>query len=91
MVFFAHALFGKGRTFVSQGYGAGDTQNAFLLGGGIDMPFRRRFDIRVIQADYVHTELLQQNQNNIRLSAGVVYRWGEVRRQKHRAPTTQAP
>jgi hypothetical protein len=91
MVFFAHLLFGKGRTFVSQGVGAEDTQNAFLLGGGVDMSFRRHFDIRIIQADYVRTELLQGTQNNARLSAGVVYRWGEARRRKHRPPTTQAP
>ena len=91
MLFFAHALFGKGRTFVSEGGGVGDTQRAYLVGGGVDMPFRHHFDIRVVQGDYVRTELLGQNQNNFRVSAGVVYRWGEVKRTKHRAPTTQAP
>ena len=91
MTFYAHILFGKGRTFVDQGFGAGDTQRAYLFGGGVDMPFRRHFDIRIVQADYIHTALLGQNQNNIRLSTGLVYRWGSVRRTKHRAPTTQTP
>ena len=91
MLFFAHVLFGQGRTFISEGGGVGDTQRAYLLGGGVDMPFRRHFDIRLVQADYVRTELLQHNQNNFRVSAGVVYRWGEIKRTKHRAPTTQAP
>ena len=91
MIFYAHLLFGRGRTFIDQGYGAGDTQRAYLFGGGIDMPFRRHFDLRLIQADYIRTDLLQQTQNNVRLSTGIVYRWGEARRQKHRAPTTQTP
>jgi putative cofactor-binding repeat protein len=91
MLFFAHALFGKGRTFVNEGGGVGDTQRAYLFGGGLDMPFRHRFDIRVFQADYIRTQLLGQNQNNFRVSAGVVYHWGEIRRTKHRPPNTQAP
>jgi hypothetical protein len=91
MLIFGHVLFGKGRTFVNEGGGVGDTQRAYLLGGGVDMPFHHHFDIRVIQADYVHTQLLGQNQNNYRVSAGVVYHWGEIRRTKHRPPSTQAP
>jgi hypothetical protein len=91
MLYFAHLLVGKGRTFVNEGGGVGDTQRAYLLGGGVDMPFRRRFDIRLVQADYVRTELLGQTQDNFRVSVGLVYRWGEVKRTKHRAPTTQRP
>ena len=90
-LFFAHVLVGKGRTFVSEGGGVGDTQRAVLAGGGADMPFRSHFDIRLFQVDYVHTQLLMQDQNNLRVSAGVVYRWGTVRRTKHRPPNTQAP
>ncbi len=88
---FAHLLVGKGRTFVSEGGGVGDTQRAYLVGGGVDMPFRSHFDIRLVQGDYVRTELLQGTQNNFRVSTGVVYRWGEIRRTKHKAPSTQAP
>lgn len=91
MMFFGHAMFGKGRTFISEGGGVGDTQRAYLAGGGVDMPFRSHFDIRLVQADFIRTELLQQNQNNIRVSAGVVYRWGSIRRIKHRPPNTQTP
>jgi len=90
-IFFAHVLFGKGRTFINEGGGVGDTQRAYIAGGGIDLSFRHRLDIRVVQADYIRTQLLQQNQNNIRISAGIVYTWGTLRRRKHRPPNTQAP
>jgi hypothetical protein len=88
---FGHLLIGKGRTFVSEGGGVGDTQRAYVAGGGMDMPFIHRFDIRIFQADYVRTGFLQQTQNNYRVSAGVVYHWGEIKRTRHRAPNTQTP
>ena len=90
-IFFAHVLFGKGRTFINQGGGVGDTQRAYVAGGGIDLAFRHRLDIRVVQADFVRTELLQHTQDNFRISTGIVYRWGGIRRTKHRPPNTQPP
>lgn len=90
-IFFAHVLFGKGRTFINEGGGVGDTQRAYVAGGGIDLSFRHRLDIRLVQADFIRTELLQQTQNNVRISTGIVYRWGGIRRTKHRPPNTQAP
>lgn len=85
-IFFGHALFGKARTLVRQGTGAEDTQRAYEFGGGIDRKFLSRFDIRIIQADYLHTSLLQQSQNNIRLSTGIVFHWGTIREKGHRPP-----
>ena len=90
-IFFAHVLFGKGRTFINEGGGVGDTQRAYVAGGGVDFSFRHRLDIRVVQADFVRTELLEHTQDNFRISTGIVYRWGGIRRVKHRPPNTQAP
>jgi hypothetical protein len=90
-LFFAHALIGRARTFVNLGSLAADTGNAVILGGGFDYQIRNRFSIRVIQADYVHTSLLQESQNNIRLSTGLVFHMGSIHRRRHAPPNTQTP
>lgn len=47
---------------------------AFKAGGGIDISLTCRVAIRVIEADYLLTRLHSTNQNNFRLSAGIVLR-----------------
>jgi len=89
--FFAHGLYGKARTFIREGNGVGDTQKAFVLGGGVDMKFRSHFDIRIIQADYLRTTLLSRDQNSVRLSTGIVYHWGTIRPRGHRPPKPLSP
>ena len=75
---FAHVLVGAIRG--SQGYlgiSQPKTDFAAAFGGGVDIKVHKRFALRIIQADYLVTPYLNQTQNNIRLSAGVVLRLGE--------------
>jgi outer membrane protein OmpA-like peptidoglycan-associated protein/opacity protein-like surface antigen len=59
-------------------------QNAFAMtaGGGLDINVRRHLAIRVIQAEYMMTGFQNYNtgesatQNDMRLSAGIVFRFG---------------
>ncbi|MGA3080414.1 MAG: hypothetical protein ABSD44_03410 [Terracidiphilus sp.] len=59
-------------------------QNAFAMtaGGGLDIEVRRHLAIRVIQAEYMMTRFTDYNtgegatQNDMRLSAGIVFRFG---------------
>lgn len=83
MLFFAHVLFGKGRSFDSVGMGGGSTSMAYVGGGGMDLDFRRHFAFRVVQADYIHSALFGLTQKNFRISTGVEYRWGEIRQKRH--------
>ncbi len=75
---FGEALFGGahiGGTVT--GFGSG-SDNAFsmALGGGVDYKWKRNFAIRFVQADYLYTRFGGTNQNNLRLQAGVIYRFG---------------
>jgi hypothetical protein len=90
-LFFAHGLFGRARSTVRAGTGQLDTQNAQAFGGGIDMNYRNHFAIRLIQVDYLRTQLFQHDQNNLQFSVGVVYQWGAIRRKGHRAPSIPTP
>lgn len=77
---FAQALFGGARADTSF-IGISGTENAFAmaLGGGIDARVTHHFAFRVAQAEYLMTKFndgLNNRQNNLRLSTGIVYRWG---------------
>jgi opacity protein-like surface antigen len=52
--------------------------NAFAMaaGGGVDVKVSDRFAVRVVQAEYLLTHFGGVRQNNFRLSAGVVFRFG---------------
>jgi len=77
---FGHVLLGAIRG--SQEF-AGISQSAFrfaaVLGGGVDVKLSERASIRVIQADYLISRFMGTNQNNIRLSAGIVLTFGRAR------------
>lgn len=79
---FAHVLLGAGRLNASAGgLNAGENGFAMAIGGGIDVPLRRRFAIRIIQAEYLLTRFDSVNgasatQNDVRISAGLVFRFG---------------
>jgi len=81
---FAQALIGGVRGFDAIFRGPNGSTNApdsfaAALGGGLNMNLSRRFAIRAIQADYLQTHLPNDGnnrQNNLRLSAGVVFRFG---------------
>jgi len=79
---FAQVLFGGGRLNASSsGVQAGENGFAMAIGGGVDAPLDRHFAIRVVQAEYLITRFPRANgstatQNNVRISAGLVFRFG---------------
>jgi outer membrane immunogenic protein len=57
---------------------AGPNGFAMEAGGGLDIPVGSTFSVRAIEADYLLTTLpngVNARQNNLRLSAGVVWRF----------------
>ncbi len=75
---FAHVLFGGARASASvTGLGSA-SRNAFAMafGGGFDVKASPQLAIRLIQADYALTRFSSTTQNNIRISAGIVFRLG---------------
>jgi hypothetical protein len=81
MKLYGHGLFGKARDRLRQ---PGTTQlepsflsKAIAFGGGVDIPVKGRFSVRAIQADYLITKEFGVSQHNIRLSTGLVYRFGK--------------
>jgi hypothetical protein len=94
---FAQALFGGMRASevtLSGCSGGGCTplpsENKFALtaGGGLDIGVNRHFAIRIVQAEYLMTRFenletgANASQNDMRLSAGVVFRFGGNRGQR---------
>lgn len=81
--FFGQALAGEAFGFTSVFPGASSTSSAanslaFQLGGGMDVPVAHHFSVRVIEADWLHTQLPNSDtnvQNNLRLGAGIVLRF----------------
>jgi len=70
---FVHALFG-GATVT----GSGVNSNAFamLVGGGLDIGFRKGIGFRLVQADWLLTKFGDQTQDNQgRVSAGIVIKF----------------
>jgi len=79
--FYGHGLFGKARDRLRQP-GTTKSEPSFLshavaLGGGVDLPLKGRFSLRAVQADYLLTSEFSTTQHNIRLSTGLVYRFGK--------------
>ena len=75
---FAHAMIGAIRN--SRGYlgaSVGATRFTAIFGGGLDYKIRDHIAIRIFQADYQVTPYFNQRQDNYRVSAGVVLRWGK--------------
>jgi outer membrane immunogenic protein len=80
---YVQALFG-GAHLSYDFSGASTTQNsfAFATGGGVDYNLTRHISIKPIQVEYVmtrfdNTEGFGSHQNDVRYSAGVVFRLGE--------------
>lgn len=49
-----------------------ETGLAGAIGGGVDIRAGKRFDIRVVQFDYVPTRVFNSTQHNFRIGAGIV-------------------
>lgn len=72
---FAHALLGVAHMNVKvtpTGPRASGTSFATAAGGGLDLKFSNNAGIRVVQAEYLRANALGANQNNFRISAGVI-------------------
>lgn len=50
---------------------------AIALGGGLDVKLSEHFAIRAVQAEYLMTRFNSDRQNNARVSAGLVLRFGK--------------
>ena len=69
---FVHGLFGG----MTRSNGTSSTAFAMMLGGGIDLGFRKGFGVRIVQADWISTKFNNATQNrNVRGSAGLVIKF----------------
>jgi opacity protein-like surface antigen len=77
---FGQVLFGVAHLGGDNGLGFSSSNNSFAMtvGGGVDVRVSHRFSLRPIQVDYLLTHFNEfnlgaQNQNNLRVSTGVVF------------------
>ncbi|MEJ2007180.1 MAG: hypothetical protein P8Z30_03335 [Acidobacteriota bacterium] len=80
---FAHALFGYDETAVKlRGTNIRATSGSYAMafGGGLDAGARRGLAIRLFQFDYYRPRSFGSGQNDWRISAGIVFRFGGPRR-----------
>ena len=77
---FAHVLLGgtHGRQVAPFFHTTGRTALTAALGGGLDVKVVRFLWIRVIQVDYLRESFAGDPQDNLRLSYGVVFRFGSA-------------
>lgn len=79
--FYGHGLFGKARARLRQPGSSlvepSSVGRGIALGGGVDIPLKGRISVRPIQADYLITNDFGMTQHNVRLSTGLVYRFGK--------------
>jgi hypothetical protein len=82
--FFVHGFFGKGQNTVniktSTRNGFESVGRAIAVGGGYDLDLTPRFTLRAVQADYVNTHTFGVTQNDIRISTGLVFHFGQIGR-----------
>lgn len=79
---FGEALFGISRLDLNfPQAGEKYSENGFSLraGGGLDLNISRHWSVRAFEVDYYRTPFLQTHQNNLWISAGVVFKFGEGR------------
>lgn len=69
---FAEVLIGAGHIHINDGNS--DTAFATAVGGGLDYKIFHLLALRV-QGDYIHTDLFNFPQNNVRISTGLVFRF----------------
>jgi len=80
---FAQFLLGGGRLNASSiGVQAGENGFVMAAGGGVDVPVHRNFAIRVAEVEYLLTRFnnaggLAAKQSSVRISAGIVLRFGQ--------------
>jgi hypothetical protein len=77
VVAFVHALFGGARA--SAGFNGADYSNgsfAMNIGGGLDWVVHKNFAVRVVQLDSLVTRFGPSASEDLRFSAGIVFRLG---------------
>lgn len=77
---FGEALFGVSRldlNLTQAGQKFSENGFSFRTGGGVDVKVTRHWAVRAFEADYYRTPFLQSHQNNVWLSAGVIFKFGE--------------
>ncbi len=75
---FAHGMLGAVRGSAEYlGVSKPEYRFGALLGGGVDVRLNDRVWLRLIQADYLMTRFSSATQDNIRISAGLVFRFGQ--------------
>lgn len=77
---FGQVLFGVAHIGGSNGLGFSSSNNSFAMtvGGGVDVKLSNRFSVRPVQVEYLLTHFNElglgaQNQNNLRVSTGIVF------------------
>jgi hypothetical protein len=79
--FVAHGLYGRAQTRLLQPgstfTGPSDRQRALAFGGELDIPISDRISIRAVQADYLVTKAFGGDRNNVRISTGLIFRFGK--------------
>jgi len=79
---FVHGMFGKGQNTVDVANGTLNSikgvGRAVAAGAGFDWDFNSRFTIRVVQADFINTNTFGTSQNDIRVSTGLVFHFGQI-------------
>ncbi|HET7100949.1 MAG TPA: hypothetical protein VFJ52_07360 [Terriglobia bacterium] len=76
---FVHALFGYEQTTAElEGANLKATSSSYAMafGGGIDVKVSRSVAIRLFQADYYRPRPFGTSQNDLRVSTGIVFRFG---------------
>ena len=74
---FVHFLGGGVRGSVGYlGVSKAETTWGLMAGGGVDVKVTRSLAVRVFQADYVFSHFSGVHQDNMRVSVGLVYRFG---------------
>lgn len=82
---FAHVLFGAGRQTLElkgpvNAFNNTDVGFAYAVGGGLDLrtPLGSKVGVRAFQADFVRTKFQNVSTGNLRVSTGIVFRFGTV-------------
>jgi hypothetical protein len=73
-----NSIFIRGLVGVARNNVSGNTNSGFEYGGGggFDIGLRPHLAVRALQADYLKTHTFGVDQTNIRVSTGLVFRWG---------------
>jgi len=78
---YGHGLFGKARDRLRQPgttlFEPSNLARAIAFGGGLDYQLSPKLWLRAVQADYLTTSLFGSTQANIRISTGLIFRFGK--------------